>query len=158
METGSAERTIYQVKMDIEYEVRLRALHFRLFDRLRKASSLLTMLAGMAVLAPLRSGSPTFSLILGLVVALIGAGNFVWDFGGIARANEAQRRKYQELLGQLGTDVQKADEARAAIGKDDPSAIEALCGVAQNDVLRAYGHIGSIEPESRLERFFRKIA
>jgi hypothetical protein len=152
------ERTLYEVSLNLEYAIRLHYLHRRLFERTRKIGSFLAVLSGTAVVGLLKSESPVLSFVLGLIVTLLGLANLVWDFGGIARAHEAQRKAYTALLIRPQTTVEEADRARAEISSDAPLELESLRCVALNDVYRTFGHLDMLEPEGRLSRWMRCIA
>ncbi|MET4675934.1 hypothetical protein ACVKN3_001693 [Luteibacter sp. PvP120] len=152
------ERTLYEVGLNLEYSIRLHYLHRRLFERVRKIGSFLAVLSGTAVVGLLKSESPVLSFVLGLIVTLLGLANLVWDFGGIARAHEGQRKAYNALLISPRTTVAEADRARAEIAADAPLELESLRCVALNDTYRTFGHTDMLEPEGWLSRWMRRIA
>jgi hypothetical protein len=98
------------------------------------------------------------SFVLGLIVTLLGLANLVWDFGGIARAHEAQRKAYNALLISPKTTVEEADQARAVVSADAPLELESLRCVALNDIYRTFGHTDMVEAEGRWSRLLRHIA
>ncbi len=157
-EEASQERTLYEVNLNIQYSVRLHSLHCRLFERLRKITSFLTVISGTAVVGALKNESIVLGSFLGLAVTILGTANLVWDFGGIARAHEAQRRRYNNLMSEAEMTVADADRKRASIAADDPAEIEALRVVALNDVCRTFGHQDGLEEESFRSQFMRAIA
>lgn len=157
-EEAPQERTLYEVNLNIQYSVRLHSLHCRLFERLRKITSFLTVLSGTAVVGTFKTESVALGSFLGLVVTTLGLANLVWDFGGIARAHEAQRKKYNSLLSEADMTVAEADRKRASIATDDPVEIEALRIVALNDVYCTFGHQEMREDEPFRSKFMRTIA
>ena len=152
------ERTQYEVAMNIHYSVRLHGRHCRLFERLRKITSFLTVLAGTAVIGALKTESTALGVALGLVVTVLGTANLVWDFGGSARAHEGQRKKYNGLLSASELTVAEADRKRSVIANDDPGEIDALRVVALNDIYRTFGHGDLLEREPFASKFMRFIA
>lgn len=155
---ASRERTLYEVTLNIHYSVRLHSLHCRMFERFRKVTSFLTVLSGTAVIGALKTESVALGSFLGIVVTVLGTANLVWDFGGITRAHEAQRKKYNTLLSEAGLTVLEADRKRSSIAIDDPVEIEALRIVAFNDVNRTFGHESELQIEPFRSRFMRFIA
>lgn len=152
------ERTLYEVSLNIHYSIRLHSRHCRLFERLRKITSFLTVLAGTAVIGALKTDSAPIAMIIGLVVTVLGTANLVWDFGGIARVHEGQRKKYNGLLSQLELTIADADRMRSTIANDDPVEIEALRLVALNDTYKSFGHDDLIIVEPFTSSFMRFLA
>lgn len=142
----------------IQYNARIHALHCRFYRRLQKALTFFSLLAGAAALVPVWQSVPGGLALTGAVLACVSAMNTVGGFGAKAIHHELWMKQANDLVARsAGLDIETLDAQRVAIPVDNVT-IEALRGVAWNDVLESNGFENKMRPETLAQRFWRAIA
>ncbi len=152
------ERTLYEARLDADYEVRLQELHQRLFGRLNTAATLITLLAGTTAFAGVLQQQPQWSAWAGVALAALALVSALGNLGARAEAHRAQRRRYLELLAVQGLDLDAFDAELLRIGQDDPPTIEALRVPAFNANLQRHGRTDWLQPVSLWQRVVHALA
>ncbi len=156
-----ADRTLFEVGMDICYYIRLSELHERLYARLDKAIKVAELVSGSGAFVTLLKGAPSVAAVLTAAVVILSIVSLVFDFGGRARAMADSRAKYEAVrVTSLrdGISVARAETALARAGAGSPTIIEALRLPAFNSNLKGHGFEDKVMPLSRWERFVDAIA
>jgi len=144
-----AERSHYEAMADIQYAIRLQLLHERMFRRAKGIATVIAILATSSAFAgvfeALRRARPVEAgyLIIGagIVLALLGAIDIVFDLSGKAWQHCHQRKRYGQLAARAQSlKLAKLDAEIASVAVDDLPEIEALRVPAFNDVQRSLGH------------------
>jgi len=115
----------------------------RVLDRRNRWATFITLVLGTAVAADIGKshlGTDITTLLLGGSVAVIGAAQLVFDFGGLARLHQILHRDFTRLLAEtMKEDRPSADQCRnwtariVDIGADAPPVLRALDAVADNE-------------------------
>jgi hypothetical protein len=151
-------RTKAEAILSIKYQIRLHALHRRLFKRVQSLLAVVSLLAGAAALIPFWQSIPGGITISAVIVAFV---SIVGALGGFAEdsvKHDIWRREAADLLARsAGMDLVAIDAALAYVPGDDET-IESLRAVAFNDVLTSGGFDDGKHTESCSERVFRQIA
>jgi hypothetical protein len=123
-----------------------RRLALERYNRWCNFAIILLGAAGMSDMARLE-GVDGYQAYVGLAVAVIGAAQLVFDFGGKARDHQSLQRDYYHLLAEIEEDL-TTDEAQLArwhgqmvrIAGDEPPILRALDAKAYNDAIDASGY------------------
>lgn len=152
-------RTKLEAESELDYEIRLHYRHARLYGRVRKVLTFIAALGSASAFANAFAMSPMLTAIGGLVVALCGFADIVWDFGTKAAKHEVTRQAYCEVLTRVHRlSLEQLDAAMARIAKTDPGHIEALRWPVQNDVLRTRGYNDHLRTLTAGQKFMDWLA
>jgi hypothetical protein len=93
-----------------------------------------TILLGSGAMAGFGTDFPELGQVAGLLVATLGAAQFVWDFGGQASVHAELRRRFYALLSDIeaGADPTSVAGRMVAIYADEPPCIDRLNRKAHN--------------------------
>jgi hypothetical protein len=116
--------------------------------------NLLVIVFGTAAFGDFMSDKQYLGQYFALGVAIIGALQLVWDFGGQARDHQVLQRAYYGLLAEIEASHEDTAERRAEwwsamirITADEPPTLRARDAKAYND---AVDGLGSLSSEERL--------
>lgn len=91
--------------VDLEFTLLYSALchdmHERAYARLHRASSAFNLVLGSAAAVAIAGEHPAWAQGMALAVAIIGAVQLVWDFGGLARDHSILRQRFYALQSDL---------------------------------------------------------
>ncbi len=158
--TQRNERTRYQIELEIRYGMRLDELHRRFYARLASALTFALLLAGSAAFGGYIAALPELAGAAGLVVAALTLAEVVLrpgERGAYASALARQFGVLRATAGELTIDdlSRRLSELQC---ETLPGEIEALRGVAMNDVLREHGHSDELLALSRWQRVIAVLA
>lgn len=118
----------------------------RWFERWNRWFNFLVVVLGAAAVGDLLAVFVYGQAYLGLAVAVIGALQLVFDFGGNARDHQTLQREYYHLLADIEANLDPSIEDCAAwrgrmvrITADEPPVLRALDAKAYNDAIDALG-------------------
>lgn len=154
-------RTLYEVRLDICYAVKLYSIHERLYARLDKGIKAIELIAGSGAFYAVTAGYTGATKICALVVTTFALLSLVYDFGGRAREMRGAARNFLQLLTEVerkGATVALLEKQVAQVGKDAPTTIDGLAKPAYNQNLTRHGLYSAVTPLSRWERFLQMIA
>ena len=104
-------------------------------------SAVAAILAGFNATSGMAGGAIHWALIANFVIVAIGVADFVFDFGGQARAHRDQRRRftllYADLIGAPDDTLSKIRADLVRISADGPGAAPVVRAQAHNSVLRS---------------------
>ena len=90
---------------ELQFELLRSALYHdilqRRFMRVHKGLQFLIIVLGSAAVWAIGGQFPIYGQIAGVIIALAGAADLVWDYGGTARDHGALRRQFYDLLTEL---------------------------------------------------------
>ncbi len=115
-------------------------------ERRNRGSNFVVLLLGTAAVGNATAGSPLAVEVIGAAVAVIGALQLVFDFGGQARDHQSLQKAYFDLL----ADAQASNDANAEqiadlqarmlrITAEEPPVLKAIDARAYNDAVDAMG-------------------
>lgn len=126
------------------HEARLRVL-----DRRNRLMTFVTLVLGTAVAGDVGRaflGGPATNLWLGALVAVVGAAQLVFDFGGTARTHQMLLRDFTRLLAAMMREEHPTQEEISnwtaqmiEIGADAPPMLRALDAVAHTEASATLG-------------------
>ncbi len=127
-------------------------------DGWNRLFNLLVIIGGTSAAADLTRGNSQAYLLLGGAIALIGALQLVFDFGGRARAHETLQRRYYSLVADIQSrivptvqDCADWEAEMSRVAADEPPTLRALDAVADNQATAAL--LGSSRPRLQVTRF-----
>ncbi|QEE24498.1 hypothetical protein CS053_08285 [Rhodanobacter glycinis] len=149
----------------VQRSQRYHARRSAFFDRWNKATALVGILAGSAVMATLGAYLPHWIAIAGALAIIIMSGvDLVAGAAEMARRHDSLRRRYCELEALIAAnphprDVQLAEwqAGRLRIESDEPPTYVALDILCDNELARAYRHLHD-RPPHRLPLVVRLTA
>lgn len=150
MEGRAYERTVYEAKLDVSYNVLLQQMQEVLFARINRLIAIFSLIAGSAAFAGVLAKLPGLVSVAGVLVAvgtILGATN---DLAGRAERHRIQRRRYAELAAADPVEIAEIDRKLAAIGVDDLPPWESLEVAAYNSNLMRNGRDDFVMPEGRM--------
>ena len=116
----------------------------RSFERWNRVFNFLVVVLGAAAVGDFAAAAPLGPAIIGLAVAVIGALQLVFDFGGQARTHQTLQREYYHLLGDFEAQPEPSAEACAEtfgrmirITADEPPTMRAIEAMAFNEAIDA---------------------
>jgi len=158
----SNERTPqwWQHHNEARYAQRLCQRTARLYRRVDTLATFVAVLAGSAAASALFTAVPAWLPVLGAaLLAGMGAAHLVVRPADKAASNEADSRKYAELLAQAHRlDGAALAEALSAARASDVPEIEPLRDVAWNDVMRELGRQDLVLPLRPAQRALAALA
>lgn len=158
-EHQTQKRTKLEALNGLKYEIRLHYRHARLYRRMRAVVTFVAAVGSASAFSSVFAGSPRLMGVGGMLVALCGITDLVWDFGAKATAHELMRKAYCKLQGRWADlSLSEVDAEMAAISSDDPGHIESLRWPSHNDTLRSEGYLEHLKKLSWRERLFDTIA
>lgn len=152
-------RTKAEAVLNIKYYCRLHQLHARLYNRLRGAAAVVSVVAGSAALVSALQSVPYLLSGLGVVVAAVSGIDFFFGWAEKAACHKQWRREYSSLLARSATmDLNGIDAELAKLSGETEEEVESLRAVAWNDVLRSNGHEDGMREEGFAQRLVRSLA
>lgn len=124
------------------------------FERCNRWFNFVQIALGAAAVADVVSyfNAPWPPKFIGLAVAIVGAAQLAFDFGGRARDHQKLQREYYDLLADLETVspseediIAKLSSRQIRIYGDEPPIMRALDAKAYNDAIDANGRIDESE-------------
>lgn len=153
------ERSLYEATLDLDYAIRVSQLHARLFTRLKRTITAITLLAGSAAFVALFGASRTFAGLGGLVVAVLSTIDLVWDFGAIAAAHQRDKEALLKLRSRLpALSLEMLDSKFDLLRASCADCLAALAKPAYNDNVRRHGRESSVLQLTRWERLVHWLA
>jgi hypothetical protein len=157
--TQTPPRTKEEAARQVNYSIRLHALHKRLYDRIRVVLAIVQLLASSAVVVEAIANKPWAVTSFGVIVATLGFLDIAYDFAEHAANHGVWRREFSELAARMGgLTLEELDSELARIEGDAEVDFESLRTIAWNDTLRTFGVEGAMRPESRTQKFVRFMA
>ncbi|WP_151343387.1 hypothetical protein [Rhizobium leguminosarum] len=145
--------TIERSRENIHFNVLRNALYHTArrmtLDRWNRWCSFLVIVLGAAAMADALKiyGVDIQRGWVGAAVAVVGAAQLVFDFGGRARDHQTLQREYYHLLSNIEAEAQPSEERVAGwysqmirIAGDEPPMMRALDAKAYNDAIDASGY------------------
>ena len=151
-------RTLYEARLDVEYDVRLQELHVRLYRRIRVGLTLMTLISGCTSFSTLFGSD---AKVAGYAAAFITCAAFIdtaFDLGGRIAAHDAYRKALIRLLIKPGVSLEQLDAKILRLRIEDPGNIEGLRVVAYNDSLRSNGRYEHIQKLTAYQTVLNWIA
>ena len=121
--TGSATAPLTdRLKFELLRSGMYHDMRFSALIRAHRICLFLTVLLGSGAIAAFGASYPGYGQLAGLAVAIIGAAQLVWDFGGGARDHQELRRRFYVLLADVeaGCDTAEVTAQMTAIFADEP--------------------------------------
>lgn len=124
------------------------------FDRWSRWCNFIVIMLGAAALSDVAKwmDRPWLPALTGLLTAIVGALQLVFDFAGKARDHQALQRDYYHLLADIErtidpahTDVAEWTATMTRIAGDEPPVLRALDAKAYNDAIAGSGLFGEGE-------------
>lgn len=159
MSDADYPRTVYEAKLDIDYSIRLFALNERVFLRMEKSAKLLELVAGSGAFYAITAGHAEAVKWLSLLVASVALASLVFDPAGRARSMRDALRAYLDLAAEADAmTLEKIDQRRALLGKEEPPVIQGLCRPAFNQNLQRHARGSYSLPLNWWERLLQVVA
>ena len=150
-------RTRAEAVLDVWYFIRLHFLHRRLYSRARATMAIVGLVSGSAAMVEAFRDRPQLLPVLGVVVAVAGASDLVFNWAELAARHDAWRKEMADLLAR-NPSLEEIDAAIARRSGSVDDEIQALCVPAFNDNVRRNGHEDWVRSENIFERFMRFLA
>jgi hypothetical protein len=152
-------RTLTQTRNEIEYCIRLYAMHSRFHANAAKWVTFIELAAGSAACVSAIGDHRTATVVSSVLIALMAAANHAWSFGDRARDFRDSGRALSRLLAESeGKTAAQLDAAAELIRAEAPHTIEGLRLPAHNDMLRQTGQESHVRPLSPWQWVMSKIA
>ncbi|WP_320178102.1 hypothetical protein [Roseovarius pacificus] len=118
-----------EIRQRLQFELLRSALYHDMRQtflmRLHRVSQFLTVVLGSSAIAALGAAQPLVGQLAGAAVAIVGAAQLVWDFGGLARDHGDLRRRFYALLSEAeqGGDVSGISKQMTLLYADEPPEV-----------------------------------